>query len=46
MAQEHPRCEGETNALKAADEIEHLILRDLRILLLQTNGLHYGERVR
>jgi len=31
------------NALKAADEIEHLILRDFRILLLQTDGLH-GER--
>ena len=32
-----------TNALKSADEIEHLILRDFWIFLLESNGLHGGE---
>jgi hypothetical protein len=36
----------EANALKAAYEIEHLILGDIRILLLQTNGLHGKRRGR
>jgi hypothetical protein len=31
------------DALKAGYEIEHLILGDIRILLLQADGLH-GER--
>ena len=31
------------DALKAVYEIEHLILGDIRILLLQADGLH-GER--
>ena len=36
---DRPTGEG-GHALKAADEIEHIPLRDLRILLLQANGLH------
>jgi len=31
------------DALKAAYEIEHLILGDVRILLLQADGLHREE---
>ncbi len=35
----------EMSALKAVDEIKHFILRDLRIFLLQSDSLHYGEGV-
>lgn len=35
----------EINALKSADEVKHFILSDLRIFLLQSNGLHRDGRV-